>query len=185
MLVTDYPDAELVENLEFNIQNCDLLKDGEGEDSLLAQGYLWGADVEPLLATLPKPEGHGSERQFDVLILADLLFNHSEHAKLLISVQKTLARTSEARALVFFTPYRPWLLENDLKFFEIAKEGGFAVEKIFEKVMDKVMFEEDRGVSFDFQSSLFLMCYFRTFVFGCAERFLLRDHDADAFSMIG
>jgi nicotinamide N-methyltransferase len=91
------------------------------------------------------PEG---EVGFDVLILADLLFNHSEHGKLVKTVELTLKKTKEAKAYVFFTPYRPWLLEKDLAFFELARERGFVVEKTFEKVMDKVMFEEDPGVSF-------------------------------------
>lgn len=92
------------------------------------------------------PQGAQGEK-FDVLILADLLFNHSEHAKLVASVQRTLKRSADARAYVFFTPYRPWLLQKDLAFFDLAREGGFVVDKIFEKVMDKVMFEEDPGVS--------------------------------------
>lgn len=142
VLVTDYPDADLIENLQYNIDHCSFLPSPR---NILARGFLWGADVEPLTATLPAAGETG--KRFDVLILADLLFNHSEHQKLLSSVQETLKRTAEARALVFFTPYRPWLLENDLNFFAIAKEGGFEVEKIFEKTMDKVMFEEDRGVS--------------------------------------
>lgn len=146
VLVTDYPDAELIENLQYNINHCTLLP---SPTKIQAKGYLWGADVAPLLATLPNAESNEteSETRFDVLILADLLFNHSEHQKLLHSIQETLARETQARALVFFTPYRPWLLENDLAFFDIATEGGFVVDKIFEKVMNKVMFEEDRGVS--------------------------------------
>ena len=82
-----------------------------------------------------------------MLILADLLFNHSEHAKLVKSVQLTLKKSPASRAYVFFTPYRPWLLEKDLAFFDLARESGFTVTKTFEKVMDKVMFEEDPGVS--------------------------------------
>lgn len=84
---------------------------------------------------------------FDVLILADLLFNHSEHAKLIKTVQMTLKKAAGSKAYVFFTPYRPWLLEKDLAFFDLAREAGFVVEKTFEKVMEKVMFEEDPGVS--------------------------------------
>jgi len=34
-----------------------------------------------------------------------------------------------------------------LAFFDLARVSGFTVTKIFEKVMDKVMFEEDAGVS--------------------------------------
>jgi nicotinamide N-methyltransferase len=84
---------------------------------------------------------------FDVLILADLLFNHSEHGKLIKTVQLSLNKSPASRAYVFFTPYRPWLYEKDLAFFDLAKESGFVVTKTFEKVMDKVMFEEDPGVS--------------------------------------
>ena len=82
---------------------------------------------------------------FDVLILADLLFNHSEHEKLIKTVQLTLKKSPTARAYVFFTPYRPWLFEKDLAFFDLARAGGCKVTKTFEKVMDKVMFEEDPG----------------------------------------
>lgn len=83
---------------------------------------------------------------FDILILADLLFNHSEHAKLIKTVQLTLKKSPTSRAYVFFTPYRPWLYEKDMAFFDLAKESGFTVTKMFEKVMEKVMFEEDPGV---------------------------------------
>ena len=83
---------------------------------------------------------------FDTLILADLLFNHSEHQKLVRTVQHTLKHVADACALVFFTPYRPWLLPKDLSFFDKAEEGGLRVEKMFEKVMDKVLFENDPGV---------------------------------------
>ena len=82
---------------------------------------------------------------FDLLILADLLFNHSEHAKLLATIRLTLKRQSAAIALVFFTPYRPWLFDKDMAFFDLAKQAGFMVEKVIEKVMEKVMFAEDKG----------------------------------------
>jgi nicotinamide N-methyltransferase len=141
VVVTDYPDHDLVENLQKNIDCCDLL--GRPRN-VSAAGYLWGANVSPLVQLLPNDrQGRG----FDLLILADLLFNHSEHHKLVKSVQDALTRSASAQALVFFTPYRPWLLQKDLAFFDLAKEGGFVVEKILEKTMDKVMFEEDRGVS--------------------------------------
>lgn len=34
-----------------------------------------------------------------------------------------------------------------MAFFKLAIETGFAVEKIWEEVMEKVMFERDTGVS--------------------------------------
>ena len=98
--------------------------------------------MEKLLAHLPEDQRQGG---FDTLILADLVFNHSEHGKLVKTLQQTLSRTKGC-ALVFFTPYRPWLLDKDLSFFGKAEEGGFQAEKVLEKVMDKVLFENDPGV---------------------------------------
>ncbi|KAF2740179.1 hypothetical protein EJ04DRAFT_540271 [Polyplosphaeria fusca] len=136
VVVTDYPDAELIENLKYNITHCSALPKSS---NIVAEGYLWGAPVDNLLQHWANTNG------FHVLILADLLFNHSEHAKLIKTLQLTLSRAPASKAYVFFTPYRPWLLEKDLAFFDLARASGFHVEKMFQKVMDKVMFEEDPG----------------------------------------
>lgn len=135
--MSDYPDPDLVSNLWLNIESTPLLKE---EQKVVAEGYCWGADAAPLLAHLPT-----GENGFDVLILADLLFNHSEHAKLVQTVKVTLSKGPDAKALVFFTPYRPWLYEKDMAFFELMKEAGFTVEKVLEEKMEKVMFEKDPG----------------------------------------
>lgn len=140
-VVTDYPDPDLVENLRYNVEHCNQLPSPR---NIEAEGYLWGAPATEIARHLPNPD---QTQGFDLLILADLLFNHSEHRKLVSTVQQTLKKSSDAQALVFFTPYRPWLLEKDLAFFDLARSEGFNVEKIFEKTMEKVMFEEDPGVS--------------------------------------
>ena len=137
VVVTDYPDPDLIENLRHNIDHCDLIP---SKPSIVAEGFLWGNPVEPLKVHLD-----ASIDGFDLLILADILFNHSEHEKLVATVQQTLRRDDGACALVFFTPYRPWLLEKDLHFFDLARAAGLKVEKILEKTMDKVMFETDPG----------------------------------------
>jgi nicotinamide N-methyltransferase len=144
VVVTDYPDEDLVKNLWWNVEHNEvgsLKEDGEPapNSTVVAAGYLWGAGAEPMLHHIAPDAG------FDLLILADLLFNHSEHMKLLDTVRRTLKRTRDAQALVFFTPYRPWLFEKDMSFFAISEEGGFSVEKVLEEKMEKVMFEKDRG----------------------------------------
>ncbi|RDW66391.1 putative NNT1 [Coleophoma cylindrospora] len=146
VVVTDYPDPDLVSNLWKNVDEVEKLCLGqeEKEKPIIAEGYCWGADVAPLLAPLHSDTSTAVEG-FDVLILADLLFNHSEHAKLVSSVQKTLSKKPESKALVFFTPYRPWLYEKDMAFFDLIKEAGFTVEKKLEHKMEKVMFEKDPG----------------------------------------
>ncbi|KAL3420638.1 Protein N-methyltransferase NNT1-like protein 2 [Phlyctema vagabunda] len=158
VIVTDYPDPDLVSNLWTNIEMAEGLRAEKGEKidpdarTVVAEGYCWGADVQPLTSLLnhghgeTTPEKTSSKAEgFDVLILADLLFNHSEHAKLVSTIQKTLSKTPESKALVFFTPYRPWLYEKDMAFFDLVKEAGFTVEKILEEKMAKVMFEKDPG----------------------------------------
>lgn len=137
-VVTDYPDAELIENLAQNIATCSLLP--QPATTITAEGFLWGSSTKKVLAHLPSPH-----RGFDVLLLADLLFNHSCHDALVSTIVQTLARTSDARALVVFTPYRPWLLEKDMAFFDLCRDKGLEVDKVVEEVMEKVMFEEDRG----------------------------------------
>jgi nicotinamide N-methyltransferase len=155
---SDYPDAELLQNLTRNIQGSgissavdeeyregEIRKEGEkGNGRVVAEGYCWGADPAPLLSHLA-PSSEQEARGFDILILADLLFNHSEHGKLVATIQQTLAKKEDARALVFFTPYRPWLFEKDMAFFDLVREKGFLVEKVLEEKMEKVMFVDDPG----------------------------------------
>ncbi|KAI4235874.1 MAG: hypothetical protein L6R40_006338 [Gallowayella cf. fulva] len=137
VVVTDYPDEDLVENMRMNIDATqDVLPQGS---NIVAKGHVWGASTDPLLACL-RPGWCG----FDTLILADLLFNHSQHAALVTTVQSTLVHLPTARALVFFTPYTPWKYDKDLAFFDLARKGGFRVTKVVEKVMDKLMFKDDR-----------------------------------------
>jgi EEF1A N-terminal glycine/lysine methyltransferase len=135
VVLTDYPDPELVENLTYNIRHAassDLSNVAE------ATGYRWGSpDPSTVLQ---------SREKFRLLFLADVNFNHSEHAALADTVVAMLSRTDPwARALVFFTPYRPWLLDKDIDLFRVFAEKGFSVVKIRERLVDKVMFENDPG----------------------------------------
>ncbi|EEY22001.1 nicotinamide n-methyltransferase [Verticillium alfalfae VaMs.102] len=120
--------------MQKNIDVC------EGADEVVAKGYVWGADPAPLLAELPEPEA-----KFDVLILADLLFRHSEHKTLVKTIDMTLSKKKESRAYVFFTSYRPWLRHKDLVFFDAAREKGFLVEQVIDRKMEKKLFENDPG----------------------------------------
>lgn len=137
--MTDYPDEELIRNLRYNIEHS-AATEGARLENIVEEGYLWGNAPTDLIKHLPAGEGGSAQAEgFDVLILADLLFNHSEHRKLVVSLQKTMKRTQEARALVFFTPHRPWLFERDMAFFELAREVGFVVEKVLERRMEEAV----------------------------------------------
>lgn len=125
----------------------------EDQNLILAKGYVWGADPAPLLAALPAHSPNSKQSsssssaaaaKFDVLILADLLFRHSEHGHLLDTIRDTMSPNG-GKSFVFFTSYRPWLQHKDLAFFDLARERGFVVEKLLERNMDKPMFENDPG----------------------------------------
>lgn len=138
VVATDYPDEELVQNLRYNIQHGAA---AAAVDNIVPEGYLWGASASKLTAHLDDGDGDGDGGAggFDLLILADLLFNHSEHRKLVSSIQTTLKRAPEPRALVFFTPHRPWLFDRDMAFFDLAREAGFVVEKVLERRLEHAM----------------------------------------------
>ena len=88
--MTDYPDAALIDNIAHNVREN--IPDSERKgvhvevrlsrwvvhdvtDSRRSQGYIWGHPVEPLLELLP---GDSEEKAFDLIILSDLIFNHSQ-----------------------------------------------------------------------------------------------------------
>ncbi|KAK1832494.1 hypothetical protein QBC39DRAFT_404947 [Podospora conica] len=139
VVVTDFPDPDIVDCLRRNVAGCELIP--PPAERVVAAGYVWGAEAGAVLSHL---EGTG-EGRFDVLVLADLLFRHSEHGKLLRSIEMTMKRARGSRAYVVFTSYRPWLQHKDLNFFELARERGFVVEKVLEKKMERPLFEEDPG----------------------------------------
>lgn len=150
VVMTDFPDADILATMEKNIAECSIIPPPEGgggkglakADVIVSKGFVWGFDPRPLLAELPTA---GRAAGFDVLVLADLLFRHSEHGKLLDTIRDTMARGVGARAYVFFTSYRPWLADKDLAFFDLARERGFVVDKVLERKMERPLFEDDPG----------------------------------------
>ncbi|SAL98626.1 hypothetical protein [Absidia glauca] len=151
VVITDYPDKELVENMQYNVdQNLKSLPAG----LVNVQGYIWGTNTSQLKAELP--EGHTS---FDVIILSDLVFNHSQHHAMLKTCLELLTPVT-GRVYVFYTHHRPHLAHRDLDFFKIAERPvldepvdpddrsllgyGFKTDQFVTKKMH-VMFEEDPG----------------------------------------
>lgn len=142
VVMTDYPDIDLVENMRYNAgMATSMLLLSSSSSSLYVDGYKWGNPVDGLLARLPQ-----GSTGFDVLIMADVVYSHREHGNLIKTMQQTLRRAPESVALVIFTPYQPWLLPKTEQFFPLAQQSGFTVTKIFEKLMDAVLFENDPGV---------------------------------------
>jgi nicotinamide N-methyltransferase len=121
VLSTDYPDLPLITQLKLNIHNNCV------SNNIEAEGYLWGKN---LLTS------------FDVIIMCDLIFNHSQHSQLLSTCQKYLV--DDGVVFCVFSHHRPWMKEKDLNFFKLALDLGFVVKEMFSK-KTKVMFENDPG----------------------------------------
>lgn len=142
VVLTDYPDQPLLDNLQHNVrENVPLERTSHVE----VKGYIWGHSIQPLL--LADSETNG----FDLIIMSDLIFNHSQHDALLNTCQNALnpgtPSTNDATGpclLVFYTHHRPHLAHRDMRFFDKARERGWICEEIVTERFPP-MFPEDPG----------------------------------------
>lgn len=160
VVISDYAnstDQHLMVPIRRNIQR--IQPDFMPEDTLHAVGHIWGHPVEDLLAPLhaqpPDSDSLGSFKErrkeveagsrqrtvedavddapqirFDVVIMADLLFNRSQHSQLLETCDRCLANTEVATVWVSFSHHDPEKAELDMKFFTLARQKGFAATHI-------------------------------------------------------
>ncbi|KAH9475539.1 Protein N-terminal and lysine N-methyltransferase EFM7 [Psilocybe cubensis] len=136
VVITDYPDASLVDNISYNVaENVE----AEERSRVEVQGYIWGRSVTPLLDVLPSPG------KFQLIILSDLIFNHSQHDALLNTCELVLEpltpnshEGTEPCVLVFYSHHRPHLAHRDMEFFTKAEERGWICK-------ETPMFPEDSG----------------------------------------
>ncbi|GBE87585.1 Protein N-terminal and lysine N-methyltransferase EFM7 [Sparassis crispa] len=165
VVLTDYPDTALLENLAYNVQNnvpSELLQ------RVHVKGYIWGHSVDPLLNWR---EGPSRSEGFDLIIMSDLIFNHSQHNALLQTCEHALSRsrssvtpdtpsalhthtppdaakktnkTLEPCLLVFYTHHRPHLAHRDMQFFDEARDRGWLCNEILTQKFEP-MFPEDPG----------------------------------------
>jgi nicotinamide N-methyltransferase len=100
---------------------------------------LWGKDVDSLLALLDPAKS----AKFDIIILADVLFNHACNQDLVKTCRECISQ--DGQVLVSFSHHKPKLREKDLHFFTMAEESGFKVEHIFSENRG-TMFPEDNEI---------------------------------------
>ncbi|KAG9076199.1 nicotinamide n-methyltransferase [Ceratobasidium sp. UAMH 11750] len=90
VVITDYPDAPLIDNITRNVDR-NIKKDMRR--IVRVEGYIWGTDPRKLfdpIGSAANEDGVGTQTGFDVIILSDLIFNHSQHAALLDTCQAAL-----------------------------------------------------------------------------------------------
>ncbi|KAL6067751.1 Protein N-terminal and lysine N-methyltransferase efm7 [Balamuthia mandrillaris] len=159
VVVTDYPDEDLMENIEFNVKAN---TSEEERKRIKITGHLWGSSVLPLLsADTGSSEAAAEPRKFDVVILSDLIFNHSQHQQLLQTCNEAL-REEGGQVFVSFSHHRPQWAQRDLQFFKQAVQPPFCfdVKHLFSTRVGP-MFEEDFG-SEDVRSTVHVLVLTRS-----------------------
>jgi nicotinamide N-methyltransferase len=126
-ILTDYPDNSLIDNLKHNVETNRAMYPNA---DITVQPLLWGTTTD-------------LNEKFDLIILSDLLNNHSAHEAMLETCE-IHAHKKDTLMLVSFTHHQPWKAHKNMKFFDIAKRKGFSYEKMFEEKYP-VMFEKDPG----------------------------------------
>jgi nicotinamide N-methyltransferase len=117
VISTDYPDTDLIQNIKKNI------KENNVQSNCTALGYIWGNETNEIVETLQNATNNENQT-FDIIILSDVIFNHSEHLKLLKTCRQ-LITPETGKVLVTFSPHRPKLFDSDMKFFETAQKEPF------------------------------------------------------------
>lgn len=152
VVISDYGtihDRSLIHAIDLNIEAirpyC--------QSTVLMSGieYIFGYPVEPLLRANGKASSstsNGLDQKFDVIFLADLIFNRSEHRKLLWTVKHALA--IDGVAWITFSHHDPLKSEKDLHFFELAasavEEFNFIVEFVDQEIRESYPFVEKDGM---------------------------------------
>lgn len=169
VLITDYADAALLDNIEHNVRAN--LGDSDEGRAVAVLGHTWGHDVGPLLACKSKAEaaeaaaagaesettatttaGTDARPNFDLVILSDLMFNHSQHGALVRTLEGTLRGAPVPEfvegktpcALVFFTHHRPHYAREDMQFIADLEARGWQCDRVVEEYTG-AMFENDPG----------------------------------------
>ncbi|CAE6537457.1 unnamed protein product, partial [Rhizoctonia solani] len=96
VVITDYPDDPLLDNITSNV---DRNIPSTIRSNVKIQGYVWGTNPEKLLQCVDRTRLAGDSSEdgrvieqgaFDVIILSDLIFNHSQHLALLDTCEAAL-----------------------------------------------------------------------------------------------
>ncbi|KAL1413560.1 Protein N-terminal and lysine N-methyltransferase efm7 [Vanrija albida] len=152
VVATDYADDALMDNIAANFERN---VPAAALPRTLALGHTWGHDVGPLLAAAVGGEAP-SDGRYDLVILSDLMFNHSQHDALIKTLDATLslergtptaegAQPQTPCALVFLTHHRPRLADADMAFFpRLAASGAWGYERVVEEYTGP-MFDNDPG----------------------------------------
>ena len=137
--------------------------------SLHSVPYIWGKSVDPLLVSslvtaTDADAGAGAiagagagasddaanigvNKLFDVVIMADCIFNRSEHKQLCWTLVHTLDKSNpRAVCICSFSHHDPQYMKEDLNFLELVREAGLQCTLVGEEKRKSYPFVEDDGM---------------------------------------
>lgn len=145
---TDFPEEPVLAPIRRNV--AENIPDPAVRARVAVHGFLWGADPAPLLRSgVPSStddDGNNkdeNEGKYDVLLLGDLLANHTALPDLARSVAQ-LMRRPHGTGIVAFSHHRPWLADRDLAIFAHLRNLGVESAHVADIAADP-MFADDPG----------------------------------------
>ena len=129
VIVSDYPDADLIQTLTRNVQRNGVSAAGHAR----AVPYDWGTDISPLIdgGIQGVPE---NGQLFDIVIAADTLWNPALHKRFIQSLTMCLKRSHDARVhLVAGLHTGRYTIQSFLRAIEMEARCGLRVEYIVER----------------------------------------------------
>ncbi|KAG6917117.1 hypothetical protein DXG01_003783 [Tephrocybe rancida] len=127
IVVTDYPDENILGNLKKNLENNrQSLQPG---CHIQCVGYEWGKDVGALLELARHlPNVENAQHGYEAVILSDLLHFHGSHDVLISSIQTLLSHSKDSKVHVSAGKYTHRNVCDD--FLRKAKDAGFVFEEV-------------------------------------------------------
>lgn len=122
LVISDYDDPALLAAIRDNVStNSPLLR----SEVCRVVGHTWGSNPSPLLSALAELVGEGAADGFDAVLLAEGLWDVSQHACLVNSICAVLAEGGEA----WLCHCHHWEGHEaaDRNFFRLARGGGLVV----------------------------------------------------------
>lgn len=142
VVVTDYPDEDLLGVIRMNVDQCRSQSSQANcnNEILEVEPLLWGKE-EHIKQVMTYTNGMG----YDILILSDILFNHVCNDDLAATVAATLSwHNPNAVAYCVFSHHRAHKQLCDFEFFDKCVAKGLTCEQIDQEDYP-MMFPEDRG----------------------------------------
>ncbi|KAG6810733.1 hypothetical protein H0H92_010563 [Tricholoma furcatifolium] len=124
IVVTDYPDENILGNLKKNLDNN--RKSFQPSCHIECAGYEWGKDADALLRIVGNSSG--GQDAYDVVILSDLLHFHGSHDVLISSIEALLQRSKGATVHVSAGKYTHRNVCED--FLRKGHDAGLVFEEV-------------------------------------------------------